>query len=510
MKNPITAGLTALVVCAFAAPATSQEPPAQGSVILLQLRDGRVQWGTLQSHDPEGFVFSRLDNGGVARLSWGMLDPVQEHELELQLGYVDLTGDEYMIDADQLVTTGGTPFTGVIVDRTADAILMKTLGSTVTIRKDQIGGASTTVRVPARDVYTKQELYDQQMLAEPPNDAAGHYAMGQFCERIFDFAHAVEHYKLAAADPKFRPSEVPNAIARATEKGKSQDQLDYLSDVDSDMRQKKFDKALARADAFQSKFPTSALIAEAKKKHDQIIKARDREIATQVARQWLSRSEKLAHKAALTMTFDQAVAYVEEPMKQELLDAVLKDVQQISKDVTADMVKQMWAARKKVRYNRASYGLGTWLLGKDGALKGMDDEKEKKDKEKAKQDTEISKERADFQKKVEQFLKNQEMTRKAQSKDEQKEDREGFWKDYGALSKGQWLLAYFVENSGLFELAKHPILDNCSDCGGKGTREIAVVGSNVAKSMVGKGQTGTTAECPVCHGIGRVRRISFR
>jgi len=75
--------------------------------MLLHLRDGRVQWGTIQSQDPEGFVFARLDNGGIARLSWGMLDPAQQRDLKLQFGYVDLTGDEYMIDADRIVTTDG-------------------------------------------------------------------------------------------------------------------------------------------------------------------------------------------------------------------------------------------------------------------------------------------------------------------------------------------------------------------------------------------------------------------
>jgi len=507
VKRSIAAGFLAFASLGPAPGSAAQEPPA-GEVLLLHLRDGRVEWGRITSHDPEGFAFSRLDNGGVARLAWGMLDPDQERELNLRFGYVDLTGDEYMIDADRIVTTDGTEFTGIIVDRTADAILLKTAGATLAIRKDRLGAASTTIRVPARQVYTKQELYDQEVLVNPPTDAAGQYATGVFCERIFDFARAVEHYqKAAAADPKFRSSEIPVAIARATEKGKNQDQLDYLSEVDSDMRQKRYDKALAKADAFQEKFPSSPLTPDARKLRDQVLKARDREVASQVARQWVMRGEKLLHKAALTMNFEAALAYVEEPLKQELLDAVVRDVQKISKDVTPDMVRQMWVSRKKVRYFHASYGLGTWLLGKDEALKGLDDEEDKK-KEKQ-PETEIDKERAAFQKKVEQFLRNQEMTRRAKSHDEQKEDREGFWLGFGALSKGQWLLAYFVEHSGLFELGK-PNLDNCPDCGGKGTREISVVGANVAKSMAGKGQTGTTSECPVCHGIGRIRRVAFR
>jgi len=48
------------------------------------------------------------------------------------------------------------------------------------------------------------------VLANPPKDAASHYDTGVFCERIFDFARAVEHYRKAGeADPKFRVTEIP-------------------------------------------------------------------------------------------------------------------------------------------------------------------------------------------------------------------------------------------------------------------------------------------------------------
>lgn len=496
-----------LVAALVLAAASFQD--AAPSVVMLHLRDGRVAWGTIQSHEPEGFTFARLDNGGVARLSWGMLDPVQEKELRLQFGYVDLTRDEVMVNADRIQTTDGTEFVGIILDRTPDAILVKTLGSTLAIRKDRIGAGSVPVRVPAREIYTKQELYDQFVNASPPADAAGNYAAGEYCERIFDFARSVEHYRKAAElDPKYRASEVQIAIARATEKGKNQDQLDYLSDVDSDLRQRRYDKAFAKADAFAAKFPGSPLAGDAKKAKEHILKARDAYIASEVTRLWLLKAEKLAHKAALEMNLEQALAYATEQLPQDLVAGITKDLQKVSKDLTPDNVKEMWKNRKKVRYTRASYGLGTWLLGKDGALKG-EDEDDKKAKEKA-PESELGKERAEFERKLKLFLKNQEMARKSQSTDEKKEDRDAFWRDYGALSKEQWLLAYFVENSGLFELAKKPTLDNCPDCGGKGVREVDVVGANVAKSMTGKGQNSTNAECPVCHGIGRIRRVSFR
>ena len=487
-------------------PAQEAAAAAEAPVTLLQLRDGRIQWGTIRSHDPEGFVFERLDNGGIARMSWSLLDPRLEQDLKSQHGYVDLTGDEVMIDADRIVTTDGTEFIGRILDRTPDAILLKTASATISIQKNRIGGAATTVPVRALEVFSKAELYDQQLLANPPADAAGHFALGQYCERILDFQHALEHYQKAAEiDPAFRAADVRLSVTRATEKAKNQDQIDYLGEVESALLRKHFDKALAMADAFAEQFPGSALVPDARKKHDRIVKARDRFIADRVARQLITRAGALAHKAALEMSFEEAVAYTQEAMRLELFDSVAKDMQKLTKEASPDTVRQMWAGRKKIIWHRASYGLGTWLLGKDEALKGMEEEKEEK-----KPVSEADQQRADLEKKIKAFLQNQEMARRAQSQDEQSEDRDGFWKGYPVMSRAQWLLAYFVENSGDFEVAERPNLANCPDCGGIGTREMSVAGANVAKSMTGKGVIGTTNECTTCHGIGRIRRIAFR
>lgn len=500
--------MTFSIIACLLAIAAHQDPaaPAEAPVTLLQLRDGRIAWGTIRSHDPEGFVFERLDNGGIARIGWNLLDPRLEQELKSKYGYVDLTGDEVMIDADRIVTTDGTEFLGRILDRTDDAILLKTASATISIPKNRIGGAATTVPVRALEVFSKAELYDQQLLSNPPADAAGHFALGQYCERILDFGHALEHYQKAAElDPAFRTADVSLAATRATEKAKNQDQIDYLGEVESELLRKHFDKALAMADAFAEKFPESVLVPDARKKHDRIIKARERYISDRVARQLITRAGALAHQAALEKPFEEAVAYAQEAMRTELFDLVAKDMAKVSKEATPDTVRQMWASRKKVLWHKASYGLGTWLLGKDEALEGMEEEKEEK-----KPVSEADKQRADLEKKIKAFLQNQEMARRAQSQEEQGEDRDGFWREFPVMSRAQWILAYFVENSGDFEVAKKPNLANCPDCGGIGTREVSVAGANVATSMKGQGVIGTTNECTTCHGIGRIRRIAFR
>lgn len=489
-----------LFVGAAPARARAEDEP----VMQFQLRGGAFQWGTLRSHDPEGLTFVRLDNGGIVRLPWTALDPRQERELRVEFGYVDLAGDEVMITADRLELTDGTELIGIIVDRTADAILLKTSTATVPVPKNRIGGPATTLQVPALEVYTKDELYSRE-LATTPTSASGQYALAQYCERILDFAHATEHYRRAAElDPAFRPDDVRAALARATEKAKSQDQLDELAQIDLLLARRRYDEAAARADAFATKHAQSALANDAKRKKDRVIKARDRYIGDQVANLWITRASRLAARAAIEKSYSQVLEYLDGEMKKELLDSVTKDAQKLSKEVTSETVRESWSKRSRIQWHRASYGYGTWLLGEGAALKGQQTEEPKaalsaKDKE-----------RAELEARIQRFLKNQEMARKGQDSGAKADDHEAAWKELTSSARTQWILAYYAENSGDFEVGPKPLFAACRDCGGKGVREIAYAGMNPSKSTVGKGSQIETVECPMCHGLGVIRRILYR
>jgi tetratricopeptide (TPR) repeat protein len=507
------AATSAVSLATTAAPVRAQQPPAQQtpedapSATMLRMRDGSIQWGTIANHDPDGITFVRIENAGQVRVPWSVLHPEQEKELRLKYGYVDLSSDEVMFEADRLVLVDGSEVIGLIIDRTPDTLIVKRAGTTAIVPKNRISAASTTALVPALELYTKEELYNRELSNTNPNDAESNFKLGEYCERIFDFAHAGQHYKRAQElDAKFRPDDVRVAIVRAEEKSKAQVEIDYLSQVELLLSRKKYDEALARADAFKEKFPESLLLPDAKRKHDRIVKARERDLTDHIMNSWYTWAGRIAHEASLKMTHEQALAYLDEGMKRDILDKVTKDAQRISKEASSDNVRKMWLARHKVRWYHASYGLGTYLLGKEAALKG-----EQSDAPKQAPTNEKDKARADLADKIARYMQNQEMARKAQSKQEQSDDREAIWKDMGAGGRTQWILAYYAENSGDMENSKKPMLDNCHECGGTGTREVVVSGSNAQKSTKGgKDSSMGAIECPACHGLGRIRRISYR
>jgi hypothetical protein len=485
--------------------ADSESPDAAK---MLRLRDGSIRWGSIQSHDPDGIVFQSLETGGRAHLPWSYLHPEEERELRERFGYVDLSGEEVLIDADRIVTIEGQEIIGLIIDRSSDSLMVKTASATIRVPKNRILGAPTIVRVPATEVFTRAELYNQQLANTDVSTAAGNFQLAQYCEQVNDFAHAVDHYKAAQSiDASFQPDNVKLGLARATEKAARQDQVDYLTEVEGLAARHRFDEAFARAEAFKDKYPDSPLLPQAKKTKDRVVKAREKYTADRVATLWFLRVGQLAHQAGGKMGYEEAVNYLGGQMQKDVIDYVVKEGTKLTKEATPDAVKKWWGQRRKIRWNRASYGLGTWLLGKDAALKGSEDPNKKDDKKPL---SETDKNRQDLEKKLQRYLENQELARKAKTTGEQKDDREAAWKELPVDARRGWILAYYVENSGDFEVDKKPMLAACRECGGEGTRIVALAGANVSRQAIGKQSTETRIECPSCHGLGIVRRISYK
>lgn len=504
-----------LLACLFFgatfSPARAQDSAAAAAPAMLRLRDGSVQWGTILAHDVDGLTFQRLDTGGILHLPWTFLDPLEDRDLRTRFGYIDEGSDEVMVDADRIVTIKGVEFIGKIVDKSGAAILIKTASGQIPLPKDQIAQIGEVVQVPARDIYTQDELYAQASAGVDLSSARGQFDLAHYCERAFDFVHAAEHYKKAAElDPSFRKDDVRLAQARVAEKAKAQAELEYLASIDQLVKRARFDEALARAAAFKEAFPASTLLHEAKKRADRAIKARAAYVADQVARLWMFYADRFAREAG-RKSLDEALAYLDDKMKTDIVAAVLAAVQKSSKETTEADVRGAWKARKKVRYQTASYGAGTWLLGKAAALKGSDGD----DKKDAKPASEVDRQRAELAAKLKRFLESQEIARRAQTAADQKDERENAWQELSPGTRAGWVLAWYVENSGDVDVDPTPLIQPCPQCAGRGVIESLVAGGVGTPRNQGGGSnraasTEETRECPACHGVAAIRRVRYR
>ncbi|MCC6408275.1 MAG: hypothetical protein IT453_14015 [Planctomycetes bacterium] len=512
--------LLSLSLALLASPAVAvssgvaEDSPA---LTLLHLTDGGTLWGEIVAHDPSALSFRRLDNGGVVKLPWSVLDVAQSETLRETYGYVDHTQEELMLEADRLVLDDGTEVIGKIVARTDAALLVKTATAVVPVPKARLRGSAGTLQVPALEIYTREELYQQERANLVQDSASSNYELGRYCERILDFAHAAEHYEQARdLDKKFKPDELPGLVARAKLRAENQAQLDYLYQVDLLRARKRFDEAQKLADAFAGLYPDSSLLADVEKKKKQIAKAREQALRDDVVSLYHFHFGRVVESKVRDPQFglEAALEYATDKLAEDLENAVLADLQRrVSKGVQIEEVRKHWAERKNPPAQKASYGMGTWLLGEDDARKGLAAEVPKAAQ------TEKDAERAKLEEKIKRYLANQAMVKKAKVDADKEGEPAQFWSTWNVAGKKQWLMAYFVEHTKVFQ-ATRALFTNCPDCGGTGVREILNTGSARTNASP-QGRGGQSAggansasisliDCPSCHRIGVRRRVSYR
>lgn len=487
------------------APALGAQVPSSGEVTMLRLLDGRILWGQIEDHSAEDVSFLRLDTGGRVRLPWRMIDPEQGLEFQTAWGYIETSDEEILMDAERLIV-GGKEIVGLIVNRTDNEIYVKQRGQLLAIPKLRVEGTLTTVQVPVLDIYTPEELYADELLRVRPSTGDEHLEMARFCERIDEFALALEHYdQVADLGTSEEDFDLQSAIDRNRVKSENKAQLDALRDIESLRRRGYYDQAIAQAEAFPEVYEDSPFIADAQKRLEKVKRARTEDLRREVQRAWYRRASRLAREHAKD-DYETVLGYLEGEMSEEILRAVVQDVQKsVSKSAEEDEVLKLWRDRDRGLFRQtASYGNGTWLLGQDRARAGG----KGAESERREPRSEREAERQAIEDKIAKYLKNQQVSRQGrQTSAVEAEDENLAWKKLGFNERHLWVLAYYAENSGDMEVDEVVRFKNCPTCAGRGVIEVIYTGGAVTG---GRGAELQLETCQTCRGVGIVRRIRFR
>lgn len=496
----------ALPTSAAPAPAASASAPAANAT-LLPLRDGGILFGQIVEHSPDELVFERLDTGGRLALPWGIVDPARERELKLGYGYIEADVTEELVSADKLLLVDGTELIGLIVSRDADSLLVKNSQALITLPLNRIVGSSVLVQVPASDIYTKEERYQNKLkefssqlgASDPRTVAEAHVAIAKWCEGIRDYGHAYEHYAaVALADPSYPLADLEIALQRTQIKAEAQAQVDYLGEVERLTRRQNFDKALDMLAQFQVLYPETPLLEDWNDQRERTEMAQIKALRVEAAKRWYAHAASQARKAARFETYEQVMSFLEEGMGEAILAEVTDDLKDLRETLQPEEVAVLFSERSGNRWHKSSYGNGTWLLGEDRARAGLEDDGDSG--ERSEQDAE----RDAIAEKVKRYIENQEAVRSASGGGEGMSPAE-FWQTFPLNARSNWILAYYAEFSGVMELRRAQ-LSNCRECGGTGVREIMNLGGPIA----GSNASVRLTTCPTCQGVGVTRRISYR
>ena len=479
-------------------------PPAAEDVVMLQLRDGTIRWGAVEGHSPNVVEFRRLETSGLVTLPWSMLDPVQSESLRKQFGYVEVEVNEAYVVGDRLVLEGGGNVEGVIVSREGKNFLVKTSGTLQVVPKSRVRGIESGIQLSALDVYSREELYGLYLAESDVKSAESMLQLARKCESILDFPHAAESYKQALElGIETDRSAVEAMLARAEIKAANQEQVEYLRDVDYLRKRGQFDKAVEKIDGFEVAFKGSALLEDARKQKTKLLLARDEAARTLVKRRWIYWAKILTRKQSLENSLEVARSWASEDASAAIQTLVHLDVQnKITEAITLEEVRTLWENRKRLRYSPASYREdGTWLLGTEAAQRGLDDEG---DRAKAGPVSAVDAQRLAIEERIKRYMDNQRLARSTRSGAAAGDEYQDFWTTYSQGARAGWILAYYIENSGDFELRPRPDLRACKTCAGSGGIELLVTGTTRGD------QTDGLAPCPLCHGVQYSRRIYYR
>ncbi|MBL7008919.1 MAG: hypothetical protein ISR76_07965, partial [Planctomycetes bacterium] len=155
----------------------------------------------------------------------------------------------------------------------------------------------------------------------------------------------------------------------------------------------------------------------------------------------------------------------------------------------------LWQARVDhgSKRHQATFGNGSWILGEEKARAGLTEAEEDEDSGKTAAQKEI-------EARTKRYIDNLERTRqRAAGQDEV--SPEDWWRRATASQRFQFLLAYYAEFSGDYEVT-HVSFGYCGACGGQGYLTSIDLGS--------QGSRQRRVPCPTCHTIQVQRSITFR
>jgi hypothetical protein len=162
-----------------------------------------------------------------------------------------------------------------------------------------------------------------------------------------------------------------------------------------------------------------------------------------------------------------------------------------------NMIDDLWALRVNFSSNShtAGYGDGTWILGEERARSGL---KETEDDEEQDGKSQQQREMEERMKRYLDNLKNQQTAAQGASDEVRPED---WWQGAPVTSRLQWLLAYYSEFTGDYQLSNIKF-SYCPTCGGLGYIETLEISSG--------GSARKKFECPTCHGVQVKRSVQFK
>lgn len=522
--------LTNLVLSAILPWLTFQAPQSSD---VLRLKDGTVLVGEVISPDEDGFTLRRADTGGEFRVEWKAMNPIDARRLRQEFGFENLASQQAMVEAWNLVLAdGSTILCHHFKEQGAQLLYYIRDEAGIPIAKHRVY-KRIKVEVPANEVLTREQIYGAKLeeltSGGRDEDPKAHLALARYLELLLDYENAQKHYdKARELDPEYAKREIEGALRRLPAKMLLRDQDLMLQDIATAQRRQHFDEGFALCEQFVETYPNSPKRSLVEGRRTLLESIREDAARSHVTRLWQGAMEELCetaakeNKGALDAAQEYALGQLGEDIRKLVAEELAKkEGGKFWSAVTSEDVARLFRDRltkptPTKRKRKASYGDGTIVLGKGGAVKGIEAIEERLARAKAEEERRAAAERE----RARQQRQNQRGGRGGRSgnrgnqgnqqidmsKLPQPPTPEEWWKKSSRSEKEKFMIASYVERGRDWEVLgfDYRVCDTCRGVG-KETHESVPMRRQDGSTTYGSIQI----TCRECAGSGIERVVLY-
>lgn len=469
---------------------------------LIELTNGHVLQGDIKDGQTtdEGLAVNLYDTNGVVIVKWDHIVESRRRQLRRDAG-IDLPEEtvEFVAGHRVLLNSGEWAIGVAENPRDSAPLRMKTRTGVKEYDRSMLAGKVEDAQIDGLLVYTPEELYQRIFNETRPENAAAHKALAQRCMNIGAYEHAKEHLLAAKADEIFRDTQEGRAlegmlrqcevmirskgaqdlvqqIKLAMGQNRYNDALNVLNKLDADPQYKddvirkaiSFDNLESRVVKARDTWFQKQIALDAYRVMDDLIEKKARE------RKPLRPEPGGAPGAAAVGTLAAARQWENRELFAQLWEKVGTDL-----GLTKDEMEKYWKARSVKTVRKANYGTGSFIVVKKAATAKVPGGEQPRRRPPSSDPS--GKNAPQKPVKVDKPLTDEE-----------------WWEEVGPSDRKQWLIANFVETSGIFDVIKADQVP-CQSCGGAGFE----------KSTDSSGNENQTF-CKQCNTSGVFRSVSYR
>lgn len=471
--------------------------PAQVLADDLVLADGRYLQVKLLGASEKALHVKVLDTGGEIWIPWTLIREKDRTRLMIKYGYKQEEQVELTVPGVRLVTKTGDEFFGVPKgdwdkQNIPDPVEIMHRGTVWPFKKDVVRKIEW-IDVPAQEVYTPTQLYEQKLAQTSldDEDLEGHWDLGAYANQIGLYEKAVEHYlKVREIDPAYRAEFVQNQVDRLEVLAKNRRVVDAVKAAKREARFKRFSRALEQLDqiiAIEDLDPN--IKADTILAKEGVEKRRWDYYMVQVRRGYFAMMDNLIGKMARDSKLKLKEAQKE--LRRELhkkIVAALADKYGLDQKKE---VEKMWEEREVHGRRTASYGSGTFIvLGKAPGAQRRQQQLQRQMQRQQQQQRGRNRGRGG---------RNNNNSNNGQMKMPKPPSKDDWWNKLADSGmKGSWMKAYFAENGKKLEVVGERKY-NCQRCGGTGS----------IKFSGGQGEA-IPVTCPRCQGHKHDKGVQYK